>query len=768
MDQISLREKIAFFPLQRPKLCLILGFLLFAVITPWSANIKFDFSATVWFSETDPLLERLRNFEQTFGSDESVVVLVELHEGDIFTPKVIELIQELTERVWEVPLVSRVESLTNYHWSYAEGDNLITEPFIPEELAHDENFLLERRIAGLEHSVLPGVFFSRDGQSAMIFGRLALNPTSHLRHAEILSTLNSILDEYKDPAWKLHSLGQPVLSANFQEKSFRDIFLLTPILVLLVLVYLYWTFRSLMGVAIPFSIIVASIGFTGGMTGLLGAKVNSLTFILPSILIAISIADSIHLLATFFDQFSKTKKIDLAAQRSLLKNLGPIFLTTLSTSIGFFSLSFSDILPVRELGILAALGTISAMIFSYLWVVPLLLLFVSRQVRSSKPMNQRMLSRTAVASYLHWVESNATAVLISFAIITVAGVWLGLKNIVDSNPYKYFKESDQLSQSNQYSLDHYGGVAGPELMIDSLTPGGAKEPKFLQEVESFQNWLNERPVVNRVMSIIDILKEMNKALFEGDEAEYRIHPQKDVIAQELFLYTIGLPLGMDINNRMDLAEQKVRLSLLWSLQDSAPSLAELKVIEDEAQRRGLDVQSTGKSILFQQMNEHVVYTFFTSMGAAIFLISIILFWVYRSFTLGLISLIPNCVPVFLGAGLLYLLGKPIDIGTAIVASVTLGIAVDDTIHFLSHYHRLTKDGMERMEALIEVLSSTGLALMITTFILATCFGLFIFASLVPNINFGILCAFVLTMALVCDLIILPAILLKVRLNHSSS
>jgi uncharacterized protein len=766
MDQLSLREKIAFFPIQRPKLCLVLGALLFFFTTPWAMNIKFDFSSTVWFSESDPLLERLRNFEQTFGSDDSVIVLVELKQGDVFTPKVISLIQELTERVWEVPLVSRVESLTNYHWSYAEGDNLITEPFIPDEYAQDQDFLKQRRVDGLNHSVLPGVFFSRDGQSAMIFGRLALNPSSTPRDAEILNTMNSILVDYEDPAWKLHSLGQPVLSANFQQKSFRDIFLLTPILVLLVLIYLFWTFRSLMGVMIPFSIIVASIGFSAGMTGLIQAKVNSLTFILPSILIAISIADSIHLLATFFDQFSKTQKIELAAQRSLIKNLSPIFLTSLSTSIGFFSLSFSDILPVKELGILAGLGTISAMIFSYLWVVPLLLLFVSRQVKMNHPMNQRMLSRDAVRRYLGWIDRHATSIIVSFTVVTTLGVWLGFQNKVDSNPYKYFKESDQLSQSNQYSLIHYGGVGGPELMIDSLKPGGAKEPEFLQQVESFQEWLNQRPVVNRVMSVIDILKEMNKALFEGDESEYRIHPQKDVIAQELFLYTMGLPLGMDLNNRMDLAEQKVRLSLLWSLQDSAPSLAELKVIEQEATNRGLAVQSTGKSILFQQMNEHVVYTFFTSMGAAIFLISLILFWVYRSFTLGLISLIPNCIPVFLGAGLLYLLGKPIDIGTAIVASVTLGIAVDDTIHFLSHYHRLIKDGMDRMEALVEVLSSTGLALIITTFILATCFGLFIFASLVPNINFGILCAFVLTMALVCDLIILPAILLKVRLNHN--
>lgn len=766
MDKISLKERIAFFPLQKPKLCLLLGALLFLFTTPFSMNIKFDFASTVWFSETDPLLERLRNFERTFGSDDSVILLVELHQGDVFTPKVISLVQELTEKVWEVPLVSRVESLTNYHWSYAEGDNLITEPFIPEENANDSEFLERRRLDGLKHSVLPGVFFSRDGKSAMIFGRLALNPSSVPRDAEILNKMNEIIQEHQDPTWDIHPLGQPVLSANFQQKSFRDIFLLTPILIALVLIYLYWTFRSFMGVAIPFSIIVASIGFSGGMTGLLGAKVNSLTFILPSILIAISIADSIHLLATFFDQFSKSQKIELAAQRSLLKNLSPIFLTSLSTSIGFFSLSFSDILPVKELGILAGLGTIAAMIFSYLWVIPLLLLFVSRQVKLNRPMNQRMLSRSAVAAYLGWLDRHAGKILLAFAAMTTIGVWLGFQNIVDSNPYKYFKANDPLSYANQYSLEHYGGVGGPELMVDSLVLGGAKDPEFLQKVESFQNWLNQRPVVNRVMSVIDILKEMNKALFEGDQKEYRIHPSSEVIAQELFLYTVGLPLGMDINNRMDLAEQRVRLSLLWSLQDSAPSLAELKIIEKEGQDRGLNLQATGKSILFQQMNEHVVYTFFTSMGAAIFLISIILLWVYRSFTLGLISLIPNCIPVFLGAGLLTLLDKPIDIGTAIVASVTLGIAVDDTIHFLSHYHRLIKEGMDRMEALVEVLSSTGLALMITTFILATCFGLFIFASLVPNINFGILCAFVLTMALFCDLIVLPALLLRVRLSRN--
>jgi uncharacterized protein len=736
-------------------------------MVPFIPSMRFDFSATVWFKEDDPQRVALREFEQTFGSDESVVLLIEFHEHEVFDPPAIAFIEALTERLWEVPFVQRVESLTNFQWSYAQGDELISGPFFPDDRERDEAFYRDRLNRALDHPVLPGVYFSKNLKSAMLYGRLAFDPYGESRDHRIGDVMRSLVKEVSTPEWTVHPLGQPFLSSEFQRKSFLDLYILTPILLLLVVGYLFFTFRSFMGVLIPFSVILGAVGFTTGLTGLLQFKVNSLTFILPSIVIAISIADSIHLLATFFDHFSRTRNIETAAKRSLEKNLWPIFLTSVSTSIGFFSLSFSTMVPVRDLGILAAFGTLSAMVLSYFWVIPLLMVFVSQSVRKNRPMSQRMLPREWINAYLDWLERRKRWVIAGFTVMTLIGGWLGLQSEIDSNPYKYFKARDPISIANDFTLQNFGGVAGPELVIDSGRVSGARDPSFLVQVDEYQQWISKRSEVNRVLSLIDILKEVNQALFEGEPTEYRIHPDPSVIAQEIFIYTMGLPHGMDINNRIDLEERRLRLSVLWSLQDSTPSLLAIDELLAEAQARNLNVSVTGKPILFQHMNAHVVYTFFTSMALAITLISILLLIVFRSGKAGLLSLIPNCVPVMLGAGLLKVLDKPIDIGCAIVASVTLGIAVDDTIHFLSHYYRLKKEGVSTRHALEEVFSSTGLALLITTFILATCFGLFVFAGLMPNVNFGILCAFVLTMALICDLLVLPAILLMNPLNRSS-
>ena len=210
---------------------------------------------------------------------------------------------------------------------------------------------------------------------------------------------------------------------------------------------------------------------------------------------------------------------------------------------------------------------------------------------------------------------------------------------------------------------------------------------------------------------------------------------------------------------MDIKQREIRLSLLWSVQNSKESLERIDEIEEKAKSLSLNSVSTGKPVLFQRMNSYVVDTFATSMGMALGLITLILIVVFKSFKMGLLSLIPNFIPIILGGGLLTLIGTPVDVGCAIVASVTLGIAVDDTIHFLSHYSKLIRSGVGRTEALTEVISGTGVALIVTTMILVSGFGLFMFASLTPNKNFGILSSFVLFLALVCDLVVLPCIVL---------
>ncbi|MDC1175178.1 MMPL family transporter, partial [Bacteriovoracaceae bacterium] len=306
----------------------------------------------------------------------------------------------------------------------------------------------------------------------------------------------------------------------------------------------------------------------------------------------------------------------------------------------------------------------------------------------------------------------------------------------------------------------FGGSSGPEILISSGKVDGIKDPAFLKKVEKLKNWLNEQNYVNKTIDIIDIIKDTNRSLHEGRQEFYTLPDTQKEVAQELFMYTLGLPQGMDLNNRMSLDYEMMRMSVLWSIYDTRGWLSGVKLILEKAKGFGLDAEVTGKFYLFQRMMDYIVFTFFKSVTLALFLVAILMMIVFKSIRIGLLSLIPNILPLILGGTIMYLTKIDLNIGSALVASVCLGIAVDDTIHFLANYIRLKEEGYNEVDTIASIFTYTGSALIVTTIILASGFGLYMFGNFIPNINFGLLCAVVLTMALIIDLVFLPALLLK--------
>jgi predicted RND superfamily exporter protein len=289
---------------------------------------------------------------------------------------------------------------------------------------------------------------------------------------------------------------------------------------------------------------------------------------------------------------------------------------------------------------------------------------------------------------------------------------------------------------------------------------GVKELEFLKKVEAFQEWLEAKPEVTRTLSVVDILKATHRSLNGGDQAFYKLPDNKEMIGQELFLYTMSLPQGMDINDRITLKNDAIRVTALWTISDSKRWMATAAEVANHAAKSGLDITITGKGNIYQSMNPYVVESFVRSITIALVLISILLIVVFGSFKMGMIALLPNCIPLLLGGAAFWFLGKSIDIGSVLVMSVCLGIAVDDTIHILSNYNRLIKDGLSPQDAAAEVLAHTSPALIFTTIILVLGFGTLAFATFVPNIYFGIMTAIILTLALFTDLTFLLAVLTK--------
>lgn len=741
-------------------LCIVISSLIALGLISQAPKLKSDFSYRIWFMEDDPLLKKFDAFERQFGNDENVAIVIHSPDG-IFDKESVEIIQKITEKMWLAPDVIRVDSLSNHNYTQTEGDDIFVDPFLPvgEELTKE--YLELKKQQALKDEMIPNFLLSKNAKTALIYAKMKPALERIPMYKDTVDYTRSVLAEVNDGNHEFHITGSASINVTFQEVSEDDLKVMMPILIFLVILFLSYSFRGIGGVVYSFLIIVVTILSTLGFAVTQGFTFNVMISSVPTTLIAICIADAIHVLMSYFIFLKQGYKSDDALAATLNKNLTPTLLTSITTSIGFFSLAPTKIVPVANMGVMDGFGTLMAWFFTVFLVLPLLKFFPLRNVKvweHRKGKGEDYIHPKALAFTL-WIQKFRKHIIAVSILLVGASVYIALKSDVNSDPYNFFTENVPLKIANDTMERELGGSMGAELAIDSGVEDGVKDPEFLKKVEKLQAWLLEHGYIKKVVSILDIIKGMNRSLNSGTEEFYKIAESKNVIAQQLFLYTMSLPQGMDINNRITLDNRMTRMTIMQDIHDSKTVLAEFEKWENYAKSIGLNAHVTGKLPLYQKMNGYIVSTYFTSISMALFLVSIIMIFVFRSIKLGMISMIPNTVPLIIGAAIMYLLGKDIDMGTVVITAVCLGIAVDDTIHFLANYKKHISNGNSVVDAIAKTLTYTGPALILTTIILVCGFGTFMFATFIPNVNFGVMTAVILTGALVTDFTLLPAILL---------
>ncbi len=753
-----------------PGLALILALAIAVPAAVGLPRITSDFTHRGFFRAEDPLLLAVDQFERRFGNDDSVVLLIHSPSG-IFDRESVELLHELTERMWRVPEVIRVQSLSNFRWVHATGDEIEIEPLLPEPLAPGDQpltpeFLAQRRQVALEHEQLPGWLVSEDGKTTAIFAYIRPGIDTTPDMPLITSTVEEIAAEVhgRGGDHQLYVTGRAAVNATFKRSMQADMQSLVPLVFLLTLVFLGLAFRRVGGVLQPLIVILFSVLAAMGLMGWLDLKMTNTTSILPQILMAIVVADSVHVLSTFYERLRAGAERRQAAIDALTKNVRPTLLTTISTAVGFFSYAPSAILAVASLGIAAGLGTILAWLFTYLVLGPMLAVLPVRRprTRADRAEDEGDAGEPAMPrrrAFVTFLDRRCVPLVIAGFVLVVVSFVLSLGNTVNSDPFGYFKKGTPVRTANDFAEEHLGGVNGVEIVIESGSPEGVKDPEFLRRVAAFQAWVDEQPGVNKTVSLIDILRQTHRALHGGGDEHYRLADTREEVAQEIFLYTMSLPQGMDINDRLTVENDALRMSVLWTVRRSEDFVREAARLQAKAKEMGLDTVTTGKMMLYQSMNGYVVDSFLTSISIAMVLISLLLVVALRSVWLGALALVANVAPLVVGGALIRLMGQPLDVGTVIVASVCLGIAVDDTIHFLADFERWRARGLKVREATLQVFYHTVPALLTTTVILVASFGIFALADFTPNRNFGVLTAGVLGTALIMDITLLPAMLL---------
>lgn len=745
-----------------PWWAMLLALLLAVPCTLGMKHITSDFSHRGFFMPDDPMLVAVEELERRFGNDDSVVLVVHSPSG-IFDRETVALLHELTAGMWLVPEVIRVQSLTNYQWVHAVEDEIEVEPLLPEDLPITEELLAERRRVALGHEVLPGFLVSDDARTATVFGYVkpSLDETPDM--PTIVAAVEEMVAraEAKGGDHVFHLTGRAAVNASFKRSMQADMKLLVPLVFLLTIVFLGVGFRRLSGVGLPLLVIVASILVAFGLLGWLGLKITNTTSIIPQILIAIGVADSVHVLHSFYAALRGGETRRDAAVYALSKNLRPTLLTSVSTAIGFFSYVTSDILAVFSLGAVAGLGVLVAWLFTYFLLGPLTAVLPLKPGKRAAAVTSGTEVSPRATAYVAWLVRWHLPLIAVFGLLVIGSTLLSLKNTVNSDPFAYFAEGLPIRVANDFTEEHLGGVNGVEVVIDSGEPEGVKDPDFLRRVEAYQTWIDQLPGVTKTISLVDVLKQTNRALHGGGDELYVLPETRGEIAQQIFLYTMSLPQGMDVNDRITVKNDALRLSVLWTIRASEEAEQTAAEIKAKAEEMGLVTVNTGKMMLYQSMNGYVVRSFLSSISLAMVLIGALLLFALRSVPLALLGMVANVAPLLIGGAVIWLMSQPLDVGTVIVASVCLGVAVDDTIHFLADFERRRSRGLSARQAVCEVFTHTAPALIVTTLILVASFAVFAFATFTPNRNFGVFTSVILGAAGVLDLTLLPALLLGV-------
>jgi predicted RND superfamily exporter protein len=718
-------------------------------------HVEMDGSYRIWFGEDSKILTDYDDFRKTFGNDDGVVIVFKDPNG-IFNKKALSSIDRITQALWKTKYIARVDSLTNYQYVHTnpdEPDDIVVEDFIQNIDKASSSYFENRKQIATSDPLVVDAFISKDGTTTMISARLTpkVNDQSD-KSLEIMGYLNKILaPEIAQTGYKYWINGGPALNEAFVVIGTNDATTFTPLVLLASMILLLFLFRRVSGSLIPIAVVIFTFLTVLAVQVLLGYKLNNFTANLPVFVVAIGIADAVHIYSVWLTHKQEGDDNEYAVLKSMQKNFLPIFLTSLTTAIGFATLTISEVIPILTLGIATASGAVLAFIISIVWMPAILLLL-------KKPIKAHLVEATKAKEPLGYgkfiVANSKKIVIITTAIFILLS--LGLFQVkVDSNTIRYFDKEVEIRQSTEFMMKNLTGPMAYEIVVDSGVKDGIKNPKFMKTVEKFyQEFQSTYPEVRHLASLIDTVKRFNKIVDGKDE----IPNSQNLIAQYLLLYSLSLPQGMEINDKMDINEQKLRVTGQVDIVDTSKDLEMMAYIEEWWAKTEYSATIQGQTVMFAHMQKDVTDTLIYSLSLAIFLVTLIMFFIFRRISILWVFILPNILPVILVVGLMGWIGISIDIGVAIAGAIIIGVAVDDTIHFLVKYFDARKRGLNMEETFDEVLRYAGKAILFTTIILSVSFSLFAFSNFSPNQNFGIVTAFALLVALVIDLLLLPALL----------
>ena len=736
-----------------------------ALVAAASSGIAFlEFSANyrIFFDEDNPQLLALEALENTYGKNENVVFLIVPDDGDATSQSALSAAVWLTDAAWYTPFSRRVDSLANFQHTTADGDDLYVRDLVdPQELARAETRSRIRSIASSDPRIA-GSILARNGDVSVVNVTVELPEEGLLEAvAEVAEFARSVAAEAEErfPDVDLRVVGTVMINQTFVEASIDSQMIFLPASLLLMALVLGVVTRGWAGVAATGTVIVFSILASVGLGAWVGLPFSPPISPAPTIVLMIVVANCVHLLVTVQQRLRAGDSRHGAIVESVRLNLHPVFLASLTTALGFLSMNFSEVPPYRHLGNFVAFGIAASFILSVTFLPALLSLL---PIRTPKDRRFRGPTMTLVAEvvlrYRRPLFWGWLAMVLAMALAIP-------RNELNDVLVHFFDESVEFRQDTDFMDERLSGNTLLEYSLEASTEGGVTDPRFLAEVSSFADWYREQPPVRHVAVITDTFRQLNKSMHGDDPTAYRIPESQELAAQYLLLYELSLPQGLNLNNQIDRSRSATRMTI------SAETLDTREVLElnaraeawlaDNAPHVG-SVNSTGPAALFAYIGQRNIRAMLVGTMVVLLAISAILLFALRSIRLGLISIVPNVIPAVLGFGVWGLTVGQVGLSLSVVVAMTIGIVVDDTVHFLSKYRRARREyGQSSEEAVRYAFDTAGRALFATTVVLVAGFLIFAFSPFVPTAQVGVLTAMIIAFALIADLSLLPALLTAV-------
>ena len=782
-------ERVGEFIYHHPKKIILFTFLLMFLPLSQIHLLQMDTSNEGFLHKSSPILKDYYKFKDQFGRDERAIISIT--SDKIFTKDFLTKLKKMQDDIEaNVPYIDDITSLINVRNTHGEGDSLIVDDLV-ETMPKDEAGFQKLKQTALQSKLYKNLLINEKGNiTTIVIETVAVvskatndldaldefddeslesekdEPVVYLsdeQNTQFVEALRATVAKYDSAGFKLHIAGSTAVVDALKQSMQHDMQKFMKITFLIIIIFLFVMFRRISAVVYPVIVVLLSLLVTLGLMAFFGVAFKLPTQILPSLLLAVSVGATVHLLSIFFDEFNATADKKEAIKHTLGHSGLAIMMTSVTTAVGIGSFAGSGVAPISDMGTFASLGVLVSLLLT-LTFLPALLVVTKMKPRKSDTHGyskfDEMMSRFSEFPIKHYKS------VIGVSVVLIAlSLFFGSKIELSHNPLKWFPTTDKNRAATELLDKKLKGTVTVEVVLDTHEENGWYKPERLKKLDEVTQELSHYEhgdyKVGKVISLIDVVKETNRALHENRQSAYAVPSDYALIAQEMLLFENSG--SDDLEDLVDSQFSKTRVTIKLPWLDAIKSEPVIEHIRNVFTKAFPDasVTETGVVVLLNETLGESVKSSVTSYIIAYSAIAILMIFILGGVRLGLLSMIPNLAPIITGLLIMYFMNIPLDMFTLLIGSIAIGLAVDDTIHFLHNYRRYYKDTKDEKMAIRKTFLTTGKAMVITSIVLSLGFFSYTQGYMYSTFNFGFLTGSVILVALLADLLLVPALMMVV-------